>query len=336
MSSSYYDVIIVGAGPAGLACALELADTKFQILIIDKRVVLGSKPCGGGICDKEVAVLYDPKFAKIITKQKIELGDFKVQLTHKYKRITFEREDLALFWEKKIEGKKNITLFKNTTLDKITPDSIITSRGEFKYKYLVGADGASSMVRRYLGLPFKYCFGMLYKIWGTYNEFVGYYDIAKMKLGYIWEFPHKTYNNIGIYYDPDQLKAVDAKKYLHEYLTKKGYQYNEADFLAAPVNYLYKGYKFDNTFLIGDAGGFTSRMHGGGMNNGIISGQEVAKLIKNPEYKPKEIEKLIKDKKREDGWLDFALTLPLGLLNFLGRVLITLYKIPFFQRIIPL
>jgi geranylgeranyl reductase len=335
MANNNFDVIIVGAGPAGLACALELADSDFSVLIIDKNKILGTKPCGGGICEKEVAVEYDPSFVKIISKQVIQQGNSKVSLTHKYKRITFEREDLAKFQESKIIGKKNITIMKETMVEKITPEKVITSKGEFSYKYLVGADGATSNVRRYLGLPFKYCFGMLYKIWGDYDEFVGYYDIAKIKLGYIWEFPHPTYNNIGIYYDPNNLKAVDAKAELQAYLKRRNYKFDEKDFVAAPVNYSYKGHKFGNIFLIGDAGGFTSRMHGGGMNNGIISGKEVAKMIKDPEYFPKEIAQLIKDKVNEDKMLDFALKLPTWLLKIIGNFLVNLYKIPYFQKVMP-
>ena len=335
MNENSYDVIIVGAGPAGLSCALELADTQFSVLIIDKRKILGSKPCGGGICEKEVAVKYDPSFAKIISKQIIQSGNSKIHLTHKYKRITFEREDLAKFQEEKITGKKNITILKETSVDKITPEKIITSKGEFSYKYLVGADGAASNVRRYLGLPFKYCFGMLYKIWGEFDGFVGYYDLKKIKLGYIWEFPHKEYNNVGIYYDPNNLKATDAKAELQAYLKRRNFAYSEKDFLAAPVNYCYKGHKFGNVFLIGDAGGFTSRMHGGGMNNGIISGIEVAKMIKDPQYFPKEIFRLIKDKVNEDRMLDFALGLPEWILKPTAFLLINLYKIPYFQKVMP-
>jgi geranylgeranyl reductase len=335
MDRQHYDVIIVGAGPAGLSCALELSDSNLSVLIIDKNIILGSKPCGGGICEKEVAVEYDPSFAKIISKQDIYEGKSKISLTHKYKRITFEREDLAKFQESKLIGKKNITIMKGITLEKILPEKIITSKGEFSYKYLVGADGAASKVRQYLGLPFKYCFGMLYKIWGKFDVFVGYYDIKKIKLGYIWEFPHPTYNNVGIYYDPQNLKASDAKAELQRYLQSRNYKYDEKDFLAAPVNYLYKGHKFGNIFLIGDAGGFTSRMHGGGMNNGIISGKEVAKIILNPNYQPIKIEGLIRDKIKEDKMLDFVLKLPLWVIKVIGKLLITLYKIPYFQKIMP-
>lgn len=335
MEQNNYDVIIVGAGPAGLACALELADSQFSVLIIDKRKILGSKPCGGGICEKEVDVEYDPSFVKMISKQIVQNGKSKISLTHKYKRITFEREDLAKFQENKIVGKQNITILKEVMVMEITPEKIITSKGEYSYKYLVGADGAASKVRQYLGLPFKYCFGMLYKIWGEFDEFVGYYDIKKIKLGYIWEFPHKDYNNVGIYYDPNNLKASDAKAELQAYLKRRNFAYEEKDFLAAPINYYYKGYKFGNIFLIGDAGGFTSRMHGGGMNNGIISGKEVAKMIKDPSYIPKKIEKLVKEKKFEDNVLNFVLGLPTWMLNIIAFVLISLYKISFFQKIMP-
>jgi flavin-dependent dehydrogenase len=43
------DVAIVGAGPAGLACALTLKGKGLTIKIFDKKAFPRSKPCGGGL-----------------------------------------------------------------------------------------------------------------------------------------------------------------------------------------------------------------------------------------------------------------------------------------------
>ncbi|MBZ9571913.1 FAD-dependent monooxygenase [Patescibacteria group bacterium] len=40
------DVIIVGAGPAGLACALRLAESGISPLVLEKSKEFGRKPCG--------------------------------------------------------------------------------------------------------------------------------------------------------------------------------------------------------------------------------------------------------------------------------------------------
>ena len=42
-----YDVIIVGAGPAGISCAKHLMDNNFSVLIIDMCKLPRYKCCGG-------------------------------------------------------------------------------------------------------------------------------------------------------------------------------------------------------------------------------------------------------------------------------------------------
>jgi len=58
-------------------------------------------------------------------------------------------------------------------------------------------------------------------------------------------------------------------------------------------------------------------------------------MIKDPEYFPKEIAQLIKDKVNEDRMLDFALKLPAWVIKPIAFLLINLYKIPYFQKIMP-
>ncbi len=331
-----FDVIIVGAGPAGLACARELANSELSVLLLDKRDILGSKPCGGGICEKEIAVPIEDAWSKKISRQILSSGQNQIKINHRYKRITFEREDLAAYQERLLQGAKNITVIKEINVIKIQADSITTNKGDFHYKYLVGADGAASLVRAFLKLPVKHAMGMYYRIWGAYSEFVAHYDLPNMGPGYIWEFPHPKYNNIGIYFEPTFVKAAKAKELLQNYLKQRNYVYEEKDFLAAPVNYNYLGHKFGNIFLIGDAGGFTSRMHGGGINYAIISGSEVAKIIKNPDYTAKPLQEMIAGKLRDDKIIDYFAAVPLWLSKAIVFVLVNLYRIPFFQKVLPL
>src|SRR6266849_5801124 len=44
-----YDVIIVGAGPAGSLAGINLADSGLRVLIVDRAALPRTKPCGGGI-----------------------------------------------------------------------------------------------------------------------------------------------------------------------------------------------------------------------------------------------------------------------------------------------
>ena len=47
-----YDVIVVGAGPAGSTAASILAERNLSVLLLDKDVFPRWKPCGGGLTIK--------------------------------------------------------------------------------------------------------------------------------------------------------------------------------------------------------------------------------------------------------------------------------------------
>ena len=44
-----YDVIIVGAGPGGLACAAITAEKGLKTLVLERKAIVGKKVCAGGV-----------------------------------------------------------------------------------------------------------------------------------------------------------------------------------------------------------------------------------------------------------------------------------------------
>ncbi len=65
-----YDVIIVGAGPAGCACALTLRDTDLKVALFDKKSFPRDKVCGDAIPGRAIKTLKDisPDFAAAFQK----------------------------------------------------------------------------------------------------------------------------------------------------------------------------------------------------------------------------------------------------------------------------
>ena len=49
-----YDVVIVGAGPAGSTTAKIVAERGFKVLVLEKYTLDREKPCGGGITNRVV------------------------------------------------------------------------------------------------------------------------------------------------------------------------------------------------------------------------------------------------------------------------------------------
>src|SRR6266481_1397859 len=49
-----FDVLVVGAGPAGSAAAIRLAEAGASVLLVDKARFPRDKPCGGGLTMRAV------------------------------------------------------------------------------------------------------------------------------------------------------------------------------------------------------------------------------------------------------------------------------------------
>jgi flavin-dependent dehydrogenase len=63
-----YDVIVVGAGPAGALAAYELARAGCDVLVLDMKKFPRYKPCGGGVTTKALRLL-DFSITDVVERQ---------------------------------------------------------------------------------------------------------------------------------------------------------------------------------------------------------------------------------------------------------------------------
>ena len=52
-----YDLIVVGAGPAGSAAARAASKAGLKVLIVEKETFPRYKPCGGALSDRAISIL---------------------------------------------------------------------------------------------------------------------------------------------------------------------------------------------------------------------------------------------------------------------------------------
>jgi geranylgeranyl reductase len=317
-----YDVVIVGAGPAGLECARTLLDSRLSVLIIEKNDRIGPKTCAGGIVETVEPLHLPESKARSFDCLNIYVREKRFEFKTTAPIRIIDRDELGHYQEQLIISADNVDILVSTCLKKIEPGRVHTTAGEFGYRYLVGADGSTSAVRRYLNLGSRNMVGIYYNIDKLKDDLIFYLNGASLKVGYIWEFPHQAFTNVGFYYNPKRCKTKDAIHLLRGHMARKAYPLDSTTYRAFPINHLYKGCQFrDNIFLIGDAAGLASRLTGEGIAYAMISGREIARKITNPDHDLKSLNAVIAHKKRQDSLINLLEKFPAGL-NLVYRLLL--------------
>ncbi|MFH1522200.1 MAG: NAD(P)/FAD-dependent oxidoreductase [Patescibacteria group bacterium] len=328
----HYDVIIIGAGPAGLKCAEQFKGSNLSVLLIEKNKIIGQKVCAGGLTNLRTSLDLPESRMRSFDKQILYLEDkrYEIKLIHPLR--TVDRYDLGQCLLKKIKGVKNITISRETIAKQIKKDRIITNKGEFYYKYLVGADGSNSIVRKFLGLKSEISIGLCYKIPKISRQIKIYFYPKLLGTGYIWIFPHKKYTNIGvgIHTNSNCASVKKAKEILEKFLKKNGFDYASKKLEAAPINSLYKGCVFNNNFLVGDAAGVLIKTTGEGIAQAMVNGEEIGKKILDPNYKMVGLDEILKIKAKQERAGKLADKLPF-LRKYIIKIFIKLMKIEQFQ-----
>jgi geranylgeranyl reductase len=333
-------VVIVGAGPAGLSAATELSQNKnFEVTILEKNSEPSYKVCGGGISPDFIkkiagADIVDREFDKLhfVTPKK----NFHLGYTGNIFVGTLNRKKLN---EKLGEKAKNsgAKIIFGQAVKEIEKNTVVTQTGQrFIFDYLIGADGANSVIRKKLQIKTKkFLVAFQYMIPGNYENIEIHLDLKKFGATYVWIFPQKNVISVGTGYAASMKKSQDYVKELRKNFDdwcRTRFDIKNARYEAFSINYDYQGFDFGNIFLVGDAAGLASGLTGEGMRPAIVSGQDVARKIQDPNYECKNIKNYLKAKKREDKILEFMIDERFG--NFFAHLCVSMLEKSYLRKII--
>ena len=299
--SKRFDVIIIGAGPAGLACAQALAGSSLRVLLVEKNEAVGPKICAGALTRAAVDFGIPEDQARTFHSQMVHVNErtpLQIVLTRPLKMV--DRSALARHHMRNIEQASNIERVTGTRVTGVASGSIATDRGDFTYRHLVAADGSQSMVRKHLGLPSKFGIGLYYEVPQISDEVHFHFRTDIIRSGYFWIFPHVKHTNIGVCYNPDIFTAGLAKIALQQYIRERGFERGGARLKGGLINHLYCGFRFGNIFLAGDAAGLASRPSGEGIPFALVSGREIGRKILDKSYDMREFRGLLSLKRRQE------------------------------------
>lgn len=298
-----YDVAIIGGGPGGLACAKTCAGVGLKTIVLEKNTTIGKKVCAGGITWNGLIQRVPEQIAeKVFTEQHILTRYQKLKLTEKSPIIaTVSRQALGQYMaDKAIQAGAHVSL--NSTVVKINKTSLLykdtkaNKVAEIHFRYLVGADGSSSLVRRHLKVPCEHRgVGLTCDVPKDSNRMEWHLNSKLFGNGYSWIFPHRKTCSIGAYCDPKILRPKALKSNFLLWGESLGLDLTKQRIYSGFINYDYRGHEFDNIFLVGDAAGLASGLTGEGIFPAIVSGEHVGQQIIDPNYKSPIFEKLLKN-----------------------------------------
>jgi len=288
------DVIIVGGGPAGTACAWKLQQQRVDFLLLDKAVFPRVKPCAGWITpqvlrDLEMDGAEYPLSFTHFNRFQVSVKDLHFKLpTNQYaiRRIEFDNWLLE----------RSKCRFVNHAVKTIVfEDGHYLIDGEYCAKYLVGAGGTHCPVHRTFfqnGLEGRK--GSL--IVAQEEEFAYDYSDDRCSLwffqdglpGYAWYVPKANgFVNVGLGGSAAALKAKNDTLKRHwtllvEKLDQKGLVRGH-EYKPVGHSYYLRGkspvVRNGNAFIAGDAAGLATLDMGEGIGPAIQSGIRAAEAI---------------------------------------------------------
>src|SRR3954447_4024507 len=249
-----YDVLVVGGGPSGAACAYWLADAGHDVLVLEKKRYPREKTCGDGLTPRSVKQLHDIGLAaelgghhrfdglrsiafgrtlELRWPEHPEFPSYGYVVTRKdLDHLVIQRAEKAgaTLWEasEAIEPLVEAGLVRGATVKRKDSDDLVDVRA----RYVVVADGANSRFGRSLGTSRNRDYPLGMAIRGYYDSprhdepwIESWLDIrdkaGNVLPGYGWIFPvgdGRVNVGIGLLSTFNQWKAVNTSKLMEAFV----------------------------------------------------------------------------------------------------------------------
>ncbi len=310
-----YDILIVGAGPAGTITGYYLARAGFHVLILEAERLPRYKPCAGAVAARTLDIL-DFDISSVL-----ERAIYSVYFTYKFERghlftagsplaymIMRDKFDSLLAEMASQAGAEVIQEAKVTDV-KIYDDkvAVVAAGKEFCGQILIGADGSKGMVAKKLELwdSRRLVVTIQSEVFVDPSVMADlgslmWTDIGSVPFGYAWSFPKADHLSIGV--GALQKRVRGLKNYFWQCLGSMVPSYQSVRIYVHPLAVWGSRYKFaGNRFLlVGDAAGITDPLTGEGIyyaiRSGILAAQVIGRCLSQGQYDMHEYEIAVKSK----------------------------------------
>ncbi|MEW5866689.1 MAG: NAD(P)/FAD-dependent oxidoreductase [Bacillota bacterium] len=303
-----YDVMVVGAGPAGSTAARVAAERGLSVLLIDRAKFPRHKPCAGGVTAKslrelgfdlpESIVEHEIRGIKLVSScGRSVVGQGSKRLGVTVRRSAFD----SFLVTKAVEtGVCFVDGVHLVGLESPIPGPreryvVATNLGGFRARTVIGADGVTGNTARLAGIRRRWSRWELGASLSAEVEFpeasaisrepelIELYLVPPLRAAFGWAFHRKNGLHVGI-----GATAIDAARLWQAYGTHFG-RVMEAMRLnlpsprpkghMLPMGGIRRRIAREGVFLVGDAAGFVDPFSGEGIYHAIRSGRIAAEVL---------------------------------------------------------
>jgi menaquinone-9 beta-reductase len=290
-----FDVIVIGAGPAGSAAARKARDLGLSVALIDKAAFPRDKLCGGGVTRRAARELRDVfgllPGPEALSTHEVRLVAGRDVLGEQrglpaFAMVMRRRFDAMLYEAAVAAGAVAFCPARIATLDLEVPSVTLQDGRVLRAKALIGADGANSVVAKALHGraydPALIGFGMEIEFpapAGQPPEPVVEIDFTAAVWGYGWAFPKAGGLTLGV--GGRLSRNADLRAALAAYAARRG-----LDPAGLPCKGAFLPFGDPRpqpgrgaVMLAGDAAGLVDPVTGEGIGWALHSGQLAARAV---------------------------------------------------------